>query len=40
VIEGVTRDLIASRVPPRDAERIARESMIRSDRKLRDEGKR
>lgn len=40
VIENTTRDMINSGVNPRKAEQLARESMIRVDRKLRNEGKR
>jgi hypothetical protein len=39
-MDRVARDLIASGTKPKDAQRVARESMLRTDRKLRDEGKR
>ena len=40
VIDQNTRDAIASGVDPRKAQQMARESMIRTDRRLREEGKR
>lgn len=40
IIDRNTRDLIASNVRPDVAKRMARESMERVDRKLRNEGKR
>lgn len=40
VMSRNTRDLVNSGVPARKAEDMARESMIRMDRKLREQGKR
>lgn len=40
VIHRNTRDLIESGVKPKLAKKLARESMERVDRRLRDEGKR
>lgn len=40
IIDRNTRDLVNSGVKPDKAEKMARESMERVDRKLRDEGKR
>lgn len=40
VIERNVRDMIDSRVPAKKAEQLARESMLRVDRKLREQGKR
>jgi len=40
IIEENKRDMVESGVKPRKAEQLARESMIRVDRKLREEGKR
>lgn len=40
VIENNTRDLVQSGVKPATAEKMARDSMIRTDRKLREKGER
>lgn len=40
IIADNKRDMIESGVKPKKAEQLARESMIRVDRKLREEGKR
>jgi hypothetical protein len=40
IIEENKRDMVESGVKPAKAEQLARESMIRVDRKLREEGKR
>lgn len=40
VIENNTRDLVQSGIKPKKAEQMARESMIRVDRKLREKGER
>jgi len=40
VMDHVTRDLVQSGVKPEKAKQMARESMIRVDRKLRKQGKR
>lgn len=40
VIEGNVKDMVQSGVKREKAEQLARESMIRVDRKLREEGKR